>query len=217
MEYGEELPVSPAEVVQQFGAELASGGWTADEAATQLAVTLTALRCEASCLAEDLTLFMEQAGDQLIEPHNPLFNELVRLATVGIIFREDRNREPQLDQKPEIPDDLSLETLIANSTEGVTWIDPDAERRRSSMTTETAELLMSLFDGLQHAGFPKAKARGIARAVLDNMLDDLATSTSYSAMYLTPILMTVMFKAHLFNITSGINFAKRLGRAFKRA
>lgn len=215
MEFGEHVFLDPAEFTEQFGADLASGKWSVDEAVTQLAVMLSGLRCDADLIADDLTLLVEEAGGRLLEVGQPEFRRIIRLVTRGIIFREDFDDEPRLDKPSEVPKDLTIEKALANSIEGVIWIDPEAELWRDKMTTQDAVLLKAFIKGLERAGYPRSQAKDAMREEIESTLDYLAMRSSYAAARLLPILADVMFKAHLNNLRTGLNWVRRFRTMYK--
>jgi len=210
MEFGETIFITPEEFTKQFGVDLASETWRVDVASTQLSVVLHGLRCDAGLITDDLNTLMSESGQKLLSTQAPEFKTLLKLTTRGIVFREDFDDEPQLDKAPVLPPDFTIEDAINNTLEGVVWVDPKAALWRDKMTTQSAILLKALVSGLEQGGYPKDKSKAALREEIEDALDELATSTSYAAAYLMPILATIMRKANLSNWQTTIHWARRL-------
>jgi hypothetical protein len=209
MEFGERTKPNLVLVTKQFGTELASGAWTVEEATIRLSETLMTIGCDADLIADDLTKLSDEATDELLDPTSSFIPRFVKVATRGIIFREDPDDEPLLDRQPEIPVDLTIEKALSNSIEGVLWFDPEQEKWRDKMTTQSAKLLRALIDGMNESGYSKTAIKDVMREEIETHLDYLATRTSYAAAGLMPVIATIMAKARLNNLSTTIHWAKR--------
>lgn len=216
MELGEDIYLTPEKFVENFGVELATRGWTVNEATTQLSVVLTAVYADAKLVSGGITELATREPDKILNPAMSEFSQIIKLMTRGMLYRDDPDTEPLLDRQPQLPPDTNGQAM-ANSTEGVIWIDPQAELWRNKMTTQTAKLLMAFRRGLAQGGYPESKSKAIMRQDIDEALDYLVTKTSYAAGAMVPVLVAIMSKAELNNFKSPLRWVRRFGLMIRTA
>ena len=181
----------PNFTTRTFGRKLASGQLAGEQVVLSLTEMLMDVRCDPESVCDDVSYLELEIGDTQVTHKSPLFVPIARVATKGILLRDN-----DFDQPPEMP--KSIDEIIANSTEGVLWESQSGRAYRERITDEIASLLRSLIDGFEDGGMARRVAKAPVRAELEAGLDDVAKRIhSYAALHFIFVSSIILRKAGL--------------------
>jgi len=209
--------VQQLSAMHEFGQGLASGEWTRDEALSRAALALTAIRSDAHVISAQIERLGTDFGQEdsettAVTPGDDYYNRLAKLAVLGVITREDPDDEPLLDKPPTLPADFSLDKAISDATEGILWVDPEQEAWRAKMTNQAGMLIKAFVHGQVAAGYPKSAAKEQVRQQFDEILDNYAGKSSYAATGFLIFVGMIQTRSGIMNVSSLINWGKRIWR-----
>ena len=188
------MPRDPFAASAEFGRGMVSGAWTTERAGQELAAVLMTVLCDPNVVSDDYSVISEKFSDRPMNPRSELFAPMIRLAARGILLRDED------DEPLGPPTNIAIDQLVANTTEGITWVSPEGEKHREQLSGKTGGLLRSLMIGMHEGGYSRRRSKAIVRAEAEDMAEEVAARhTSYAAINFLFVNYMIMQKAGISN------------------